>query len=81
MAADGPREQVGLTIVAPAATEPEAELMRQRLAEAGIAAITQRAIGGPEWGPSGSRYVYVLASEVERARGVLGIPVAGADQP
>jgi hypothetical protein len=61
-----------LRVVATAEGEPEAELIRQRLAQAGIGAVVQRTIGGPEWGASGSRYVYVPAAELELARSVLG---------
>ena len=60
-----------LEVVATAANEPEAALLCQRLAEAGIHAIAQRAIGGPEWGSSGSRYIYVKATDVERASSLL----------
>jgi hypothetical protein len=60
-----------LRVVATAEGEPEAELISQRLAQAGITAVVQRAIGGPEFGASGSRYVYVPAAELERARSVL----------
>lgn len=60
-----------LEVVAVAANEPEAVLLCQRLAEAGIHAIAQRTIGGPEWGSSGSRYVYVDATDAERASNLL----------
>jgi hypothetical protein len=60
-----------LEVVAVAANEPEAALLCQRLAEAGIHAIAQRTIGGPEWGSSGSRYVYVAAPDAERASNLL----------
>jgi hypothetical protein len=60
-----------LEVVAVAANEPEAALICQRLAEAGIHAIAQRTIGGPEWGHSGSRYVYVDATDAERASNLL----------
>ena len=60
-----------LAVVATTANEPEAALLCQRLAEAGIHAIAQRAIGGPEWGSSGSRYIYVKATDVERASSLL----------
>jgi hypothetical protein len=60
-----------LEVVAVAANEPEAALLCQRLAEAGIHAIAQRTIGGPEWGFSGSRYVYVDATDAERASNLL----------
>ena len=60
-----------LEVVAIAANEPEAAPLCQRLAEAGIHAIAQRTIGGPEWGSSGSRYVYVDATDAERASKLL----------
>ena len=60
-----------LRVAATAGNEAEAELMRQRLAEAGILATSQRSVGGAEWGASGTRYVYVEAPEVERAREIL----------
>jgi hypothetical protein len=59
-----------LEVVAIAAN-PEAARLCQRLAEAGIHAIAQRTIGGPEWGSSGSRYVYVDANDAERASNLL----------
>ena len=65
------KEKRRLEVVASAGSEIEADLIRQRLAGAGIAAIAQRAIGGPEWGTSGARYVYVDASELERALEIL----------
>jgi hypothetical protein len=68
----GRDEDDALRVVATVRSEPEAELIRQRLAQAGISAVAQRSIGGPEWGASGSRYVYVRAAELERARAVLG---------
>lgn len=61
-------------MVATAANEAEAELLTQRLAQAGIQATSERAIGGPEWGASGARYIYVPASELERARDLLSPP-------
>jgi hypothetical protein len=61
-----------LEVVATAGSEPEADLIRQRLAEAGVPSISQRSIGGPEWGVSGAQYVYVESAHLERAREVLG---------
>ena len=61
-----------LLVVATAANEAEAELFQQRLAQAGIQARSERVIGGPEWGASGARYIYVAATDLERAREVLG---------
>jgi hypothetical protein len=68
----GPRS--ALRVVATASNEAEAELFQQRLAQAGIQARSERVIGGPEWGPSGARYVYVAATELERAREILEPP-------
>jgi hypothetical protein len=60
-----------LRVVVTAANEAEAELFEQRLAEAGVQATSKRVIGGPEWGASGARYVYVEATDLKRAREVL----------
>jgi hypothetical protein len=60
-----------LRVVATAENEAEAELICGRLAGAGINAVAQRAIGGPEFGASGSRYVYVAADDLERAKALL----------
>ncbi len=60
-----------LKVVASVANEAEAEMIRVRLAEVGIQAVAQRAIGGPEWGWSGGRYVYVEEADVERAKALL----------
>jgi hypothetical protein len=58
-------------VVTTAENEAETELIRSRLAEAGINSVSQRAIGGPEWGASGSRYIYVDAGDLERAKALL----------
>jgi hypothetical protein len=63
-----------LRVVATAANEAEADLFRQRLAEAGIQATSERVIGGPEWGASGARYIYVESTDLERAHEVLEPP-------
>jgi putative signal transducing protein len=60
-------------VVTTAENEAEAELICGRLAEAGIHAVAQRAIGGPEWGASGSRYIYVAAGDLERAKTLLDV--------
>ena len=73
MAEDIPPEETALQVVATAGSEPEADVIRQRLESAGISSVAQRTIGGPEWGASGSRYVYVRAHDLERARDVLGL--------
>jgi hypothetical protein len=65
-----------LRVVASAANEAEAEMIAGRLAGIGIAAVSQRAIGGPEWGGSGARNVYVEEQDLERARELLA-----ADEP
>lgn len=60
-----------LQVVATASNGAEADLICQRLAQAGIAATSQRSIGGPEWGMSGSRYIYVEPEDLDGAREVL----------
>ena len=58
-------------MVTSVSSEPEAALISARLSEAGIQAISQRSIGGPEWGVSGARDVYVEEHDLVRAREVL----------
>lgn len=60
-----------LEIVTTVSTEAEAEMVRERLLEADIQAISQRTIGGPEWGISGARDVFVNARDLDRAHEVL----------
>jgi hypothetical protein len=60
-----------LKILTSVASEPEAELVVARLSEAGISAIAQRTIGGPQWGYSGARDVFVGEQDLERARELL----------
>jgi hypothetical protein len=60
-----------LEIVTTVSSEPEAEMVRDRLLAADIHAISQRTIGGPEWGFSGARNVMVDAKDLDRARAVL----------
>jgi len=64
-------EDQDLQVAATAANGAEADLIRQRLKEAGIEAVGQRTIGGPEWGSSGSQYIYVDASDLDLARRLL----------
>lgn len=45
-----------------------------RLTNAGIQALQRRNIGGPGWGASGARSVYVEEQEVERATELLSAP-------
>jgi Putative prokaryotic signal transducing protein len=61
-----------LEVLATVSSEPEAEMVRDRLLAADIHAISQRTIGGPEWGYSGARNVMVDAKDLDRARAVLG---------
>jgi hypothetical protein len=58
----------GLTTVS---SDAEAEMVCDRLRADGIHAITQRTIGGPEWGSSGARAVMVHAKDLDRARALL----------
>ena len=60
-----------LEIVTTVSSEPEAEMVRDRLLAADIHAISQRTIGGPEWGFSGARNVMVETKDLDRARAVL----------
>jgi transcriptional/translational regulatory protein YebC/TACO1 len=60
-----------LKVLTTVTSEAEAELILERLLEADIHAISQRTIGGPEWGSSGARDVYVNERELDRARAVL----------
>jgi Putative prokaryotic signal transducing protein len=52
-------------------SEAEAEMVCDRLLANGIHAITQRTIGGPEWGSSGARVVMVDARDLDRAQALL----------
>jgi hypothetical protein len=60
-----------LKVVATASSEAEADMISRRLLQAGIHAVAQRTIGGPEFGSSGSRYVYVDEADFERAAALL----------
>jgi hypothetical protein len=60
-----------LKVLTSVSSEPEAELISARLSEAGIQAIARRSIGGPEWGVSGARDVYVEEHDLVRAREIL----------
>ncbi len=74
MAESDPPEEGTLQIAASASSGVEADLICQRLEAAGIPALTQRAIGGPEWGTSGGQYVYVEPEHLERAKEILARP-------
>jgi hypothetical protein len=71
MPGDEDRSKRTLEVAATAGNAIEADLIRQRLAEAGIQAVVQRSIGGPEWGTSGGQYVYVEAEHLARAQAAL----------
>jgi hypothetical protein len=80
MAEDDNERKHGLQSVAAAASEADADLICQRLAEAGIQATAQRAVGAVQFGASGSRYIYVEAAELERARELLAVPEGITDE-
>jgi hypothetical protein len=60
-----------IKILTSVSTTAEADIIVALLQEAGIHVIPQRATGGPEWGFSGARDVWVEESDLERAREVL----------
>jgi hypothetical protein len=60
-----------LKVVTSVSSEPEAQLISARLSEAGIQAIARRSIGGPGWGVSGARDIYVEEHDLRRAREIL----------
>jgi hypothetical protein len=60
-----------LKVVAGAANQPQAELIVGRLAEIGIAAVSQLSLSNPEMGASGGRMIYVEERDLERARELL----------
>jgi hypothetical protein len=42
--------------------------------------VSQRSIGGPQWGVSGGQYVYVEAADLDRAREILSAPEDISDE-
>jgi hypothetical protein len=60
-----------IRIVASLAGETEADIVVSRLRAAGIEAMPQRKLGGPEYGSLGSHDVYVNVRDLERARALL----------
>jgi hypothetical protein len=60
-----------LKLVTSVASSAEAEIIRQLLLAAGIHSISQRNIGGPEWGPSGGQSVFVEEAQLDDALAVL----------
>jgi hypothetical protein len=62
-----------MKVVAVAPNQPQAELIVARLAEIGIAAITQYALSNPELGASGARTINVEDQDAERALALLAV--------
>jgi hypothetical protein len=62
-----------LKVVAGAPNQPQADLIVERLAEIGIAAISQLSLGNPEFGAAGGRTIYVEERDVERAKALLAV--------
>lgn len=65
--------------MATAANQAEADMICDRLASSGIAAEARRSIGGPEWGLSGARYVYVEPDVLAQAKEILGVSADFSD--
>jgi hypothetical protein len=66
-------------VVATAANQAEADMICTRLANAGIAAEARRSIGGPGWGQTGARYVYVEPDVLAQAKEALSVPADLSD--
>ena len=62
---------MALRVVAGTQNQPEADLIVDRLARAGITAISQLSSGNPEFGAGGGRTIYVEERDEQRAREVL----------
>jgi hypothetical protein len=60
-----------LKVVAGAQNQPQGELIVERLAAAGITAISQLSSGNPEFGAGGGRTIYVEERDADRAREIL----------
>jgi hypothetical protein len=60
-----------IKILTSVASTAEADMVISLLEEAGIPTMPQRSIGGPEFGLSGARDVWVEEHDLERAREVL----------
>ncbi len=60
-----------LKVIAGTTNQPQADLIVERLAVAGITAISQLSSGNIELGASGGRTIYVEEGDVERARALL----------
>jgi hypothetical protein len=81
MAEVDPQQQPTQRVAATAGSGPQAEMMCQILAGEGIPAMQQRSIDNPEFGAGGPRNVLVNASDLERARDVLGLEPAQLTHP
>jgi hypothetical protein len=62
-----------LKVLTVAPNQPQADLIVARLAEIGIAAITQLALSNMELGASGARTIHVEERDLERARALLAV--------
>ncbi|HWJ49725.1 MAG TPA: DUF2007 domain-containing protein [Solirubrobacteraceae bacterium] len=60
-----------IKILTSVASTAEADMVIALLEEAGIQTMPQRSIGGPEFGLSGARDVWVEEADLDRAREVL----------
>jgi Putative prokaryotic signal transducing protein len=58
----------------------EADMVIALLQDAGIHVMPQRSIGGPEWGMSGARDVWVDEHDLARAREVLKASVGAVSE-
>jgi Putative prokaryotic signal transducing protein len=69
-----------LRIVTTVGNEAEAEMVAERLSEAGIRHMSRTASGGIRLGAAAARDVYVDARELERAREVLRLDESFSDE-
>jgi hypothetical protein len=60
-----------LKVLTTVTSEAEAEMIRERLLEDQIHTVSRRSLGGPEWGWSGARDVFVNEADLDRARAML----------
>ncbi|MGO9488346.1 MAG: putative signal transducing protein [Solirubrobacteraceae bacterium] len=67
-------------IVATVANEAEAEMVAERLSEAGIEHMSRLASGGIRLGAAAARDVYVQAKDLDRALEVLKIDEGFSDE-
>jgi Putative prokaryotic signal transducing protein len=67
-------------IVTSVGNEAEAEMVAERLSEAGIRFSVRLASGGIRLGPAAARDVYVEAQDLERAQEVLSVDEGFSDE-